>query len=106
MSEAKPIATGREFDPQRLRRHAGLSLFFADIRRNGIRQLAGPAILADRDKGELGLSDFDPLALALAQHPDLDVERDRGAPRAHHLCVAAEGVADMPLGSVEFRRLS
>src|SRR5205823_11993886 len=33
--------------------------------------------------------------LALAQHPDLDIERNRSSPKALDVGVAADGVADM-----------
>jgi len=53
--------------------------------------------LVDGDKGELGVGNFDRLALTLVQHPDLDVERDRGSPNALDIRVAADRVADMHL---------
>jgi hypothetical protein len=74
---------------------AGVSHLFAGPRRVGARQFAGAAIFTDRDKGELGLRHFDPLALSLAQDPDLDVERDRGPAGALEFGVAAHRVADM-----------
>ena len=49
----------------------------------------------DRNEGKLGVGDLDPFALTLAQHPDLDVERDRGPPKALHVRVAAHSVADI-----------
>jgi hypothetical protein len=57
--------------------------------------LARAAIIADCDKGELCLRHPDPLALALAQHPHLDIERDRGAPGALHFGIAAHCIADV-----------
>src|SRR6516165_8358955 len=45
------------------------------------------------DKGDLGIGNFDRLALTLVQHPDLDVERDRGSPNALDIRVAADRVA-------------
>jgi hypothetical protein len=44
---------------------------------------------------EFGLRHFDPLALALAQHPDLNVERDRGAAGALDFGIAADRIAGM-----------
>jgi hypothetical protein len=49
----------------------------------------------DGNKGELGVGDLDLLALALAQHPDLDVERDRGSPDALDVGIAADRVSDV-----------
>src|SRR5207253_6460124 len=59
------------------------------------RQLARAAVLVNRNKGELGVGDLDPGALALAHHPDLDIERDRCSPEPLDIGVAADGVADM-----------
>src|SRR5260370_12041865 len=81
--------------PDRLPRRARLSRSFANGQRDGARQFSGAAILADCDKGELGFGHLDPLALALAQDPDFDVERDRGPPRARDFGVSADGVAAM-----------
>src|SRR5215510_11836395 len=68
----------------------------------GRGQLARAAVFVDGDKGELGVGDLDPGALALAQHPDLDIERDRGSPELLDVGVAADGVADiLPAESIK-----
>src|SRR5947209_6668696 len=53
-----------------LARRARLPRSFADGRYDRAGQFSGAAILADRDKGELGFGHLDPLAATLAQHPD------------------------------------
>jgi allantoin racemase len=67
-------------------------------RPNRRRQLARAAVFVDRNKGEFSLGHLDPLALTLAQYPDLDVEGDRGSPRAGGFGVAANRIADMNRG--------
>jgi hypothetical protein len=62
---------------------------------SGRRQLTRAAVFVDGHKGELGVGNFDPGALALAQHSDLDIECDRGSPEPLDSGVAAGGVTDM-----------
>ena len=53
------------------------------------------AVVVDGDKNKFSRGHFDPIPLALAEHPDLDVKSDRGLAHPLHIGVAADGVAGL-----------
>jgi hypothetical protein len=53
------------------------------------------AVFIDCDKNEFSRGHFDPVPLALAERPDVDVKSDRGLAHPLYISVAADGVASL-----------